>query len=146
MDKFAEWESSDLDKIEIGSCLYTEFIFKAVKEDLGTEYTRVLTAAEKIFVDIHKGDHDLTSEHLQLAHSLEKRMDTTSKENPQPSTEAPSVEDRTPNEVPVGMQDCAEEDDFDLAAFDEAEEYENLNSELQEKDDYDTDTFGSKWQ
>ncbi|KAK3281051.1 hypothetical protein CYMTET_11139 [Cymbomonas tetramitiformis] len=97
-DKFtAEWESSGLDKIEIGSCLYTEF-FKAVKEDLGTEYTRVLTAAEKIFEDIHKGDHDLNSEHLQLAHSLEKLMDTTSKEIPQPSTEAPSAEDRTPNE------------------------------------------------
>eukprot|EP00854_Cymbomonas_tetramitiformis_P011906 gene11906-14062_t len=37
------------------------------------------------------------------------------------------------------MQDYEEEDEFDFAAFDEAEAYENLNRELQENDDYDTD-------
>eukprot|EP00854_Cymbomonas_tetramitiformis_P004166 gene4166-5145_t len=37
------------------------------------------------------------------------------------------------------MQDYEEGDEFDLAAFDEAEEFEQLNTELQENDDYDTD-------
>ncbi|KAK3256030.1 hypothetical protein CYMTET_34830 [Cymbomonas tetramitiformis] len=37
------------------------------------------------------------------------------------------------------MQDYEEEDEFDLAAFDEVEAFENLNRELQENDDYDTD-------
>eukprot|EP00854_Cymbomonas_tetramitiformis_P006064 gene6064-7287_t len=39
----------------------------------------------------------------------------------------------------VGMQDYEDENEFELATFGKAEEYENLNSELQENDDYDTD-------
>ncbi|KAK3245605.1 hypothetical protein CYMTET_44829 [Cymbomonas tetramitiformis] len=49
-NKFTEWESSGLDKIEIGSCLYTEF-FKAVKEDLGSEV--------EVNVTVYFGDLEL---------------------------------------------------------------------------------------
>ncbi|KAK3284831.1 hypothetical protein CYMTET_7535 [Cymbomonas tetramitiformis] len=188
-DQFAVWESSGFDKIEIGSCLYTEFI-KAVKDDLGEgvevnvtvyfgdlalrnrvllittifkseltvehlkncgeqlldfdQYSRVLKAARKVFKDIATGDHDTRSEHSLLADSLQRLMDSASKEpeqeeQPEPVIERPPAEDRTTDEEPAGMQDYEEGDEFDLAAFDEAEEFEQLNTELQENDDYDTD-------
>ncbi|KAK3283154.1 hypothetical protein CYMTET_9138 [Cymbomonas tetramitiformis] len=37
------------------------------------------------------------------------------------------------------MQDYEEGDEFDLSAFDEAEDFEKLDKELQENNDYDTD-------
>ncbi|KAK3242914.1 hypothetical protein CYMTET_47414 [Cymbomonas tetramitiformis] len=39
------------------------------------------------------------------------------------------------------MQDHEEDDEFDLAAFDEAEEFEQLDKELQDNDDYRTTTL-----